>query len=89
MKRARRINIFFFIFASVLAVFYAFPFVLVLLNSVKTARQVRNRICAVLDFGHGRGWRSTEAPSGNNSLKAGRGLPRQIKPRGPSPKFHV
>lgn len=42
MKRARRINIFFFIFASVLAVFYAFPFVMVLLNSVKTARQVRN-----------------------------------------------
>lgn len=44
-----------------------------------TARQVRNRICAVLDFAHARGWRSTEAPSGNNSLKAGRGLPRQIK----------
>ena len=45
----------------------------------ETARQVRNRICAVLDFAHARGWRSTEAPSGNNSLKAGRGLPRQIK----------
>lgn len=44
-----------------------------------TARQVRNLICAVLDFAHARGWRSTEAPSGNNSLKAGRGLPRQIK----------
>lgn len=33
----------------------------------------------MLDFAHARGWRSTEAPSGNNSLKAGRGLPRQIK----------
>ncbi|MEN9620752.1 MAG: hypothetical protein RL499_945, partial [Actinomycetota bacterium] len=42
MKRARRINIFFFIFASVLAVLYAFPFVMVLLNSVKSAREVRN-----------------------------------------------
>ena len=34
MKRAQRINIFFFIFASVLAVLYAFPFAMVLLNSV-------------------------------------------------------
>lgn len=42
MKRARRINIFFFIFASVLAVLYAFPFVMVLLNSVKDKREVRN-----------------------------------------------
>lgn len=42
MKRARRINLFFFIFASVLAVLYAFPFVLVLLNSVKDKREVRN-----------------------------------------------
>lgn len=45
----------------------------------ETARQVRNRICAVLDYSHAKGWRSTEAPSGNSSLKAGRGLPRQIK----------
>ena len=45
----------------------------------ETARQVRNRICAVLDYAHAKGWRSTEAPSGNSSLKAGRGLPRQIK----------
>ncbi len=45
----------------------------------ETARQVRNRICAVLDYAHARGWRSTEAPSGNGSLKAGRGLPRQVK----------
>ncbi|MDE0900937.1 MAG: tyrosine-type recombinase/integrase [Erythrobacter sp.] len=45
----------------------------------ETARQVRNRICAVLDYAHAKGWRSTEAPSANSSLKAGRGLPRQIK----------
>lgn len=45
----------------------------------ETARQVRNRICAVLDYSHAKGWRSTEAPSGNGSLKAGRGLPRQVK----------
>jgi raffinose/stachyose/melibiose transport system permease protein len=42
MKRAQRINIFFFIFASVLAVLYAFPFAMVLLNSVKDKREVRN-----------------------------------------------
>ncbi len=47
----------------------------------ETARQVRNRICAVLDYAHAKGWRSTEAPSGNGSLKAGRGLPRQVKTR--------
>jgi integrase len=47
----------------------------------ETARQVRNRICAVLDYSHTKGWRSTEAPSGNSSLKAGRGLPRQVKQR--------
>ena len=45
----------------------------------ETARQVRNRICTVLDYAHAKGWRSTEAPSGNGSLKAGRGLPRQMK----------
>lgn len=45
----------------------------------ETARQVRNRICAVLDYAHAKGWRSSEAPSGNGSLKAGRGLPRQKK----------
>jgi raffinose/stachyose/melibiose transport system permease protein len=42
MKRAKRINLFFFIFASVLAVFYAFPFLLVLLNSVKGKREIIN-----------------------------------------------
>ena len=47
----------------------------------ETARQVRNRICAVLDYAHAKGWRSKEAPSGNGSLKAGRGLPRQVKER--------
>ena len=47
----------------------------------ETARQVRNRICAVLDYSHAKGWRSREAPSGNGSLKAGRGLPRQVKVR--------
>ena len=47
----------------------------------ETARQLRNRICAVLDYAHAKGWRSTEAPSGNGSLKAGRGLPRQVKRR--------
>ncbi len=45
----------------------------------ETARQVRNRICSVLDYAHAKGWRSTEAPSGNGSLKVGRGLPRQVK----------
>lgn len=47
----------------------------------ETARQVRNRICAVLDYAHAKGWRSAEAPSGSGSLKAGRGLPRQAKER--------
>lgn len=47
----------------------------------ETARQVRNRICVVLDYSHAKGWRSSEAPSGNGSLKAGRGLPRQQKDR--------
>ncbi|WP_332818975.1 tyrosine-type recombinase/integrase [Sphingopyxis sp.] len=47
----------------------------------ETARQVRNRICVVLDYAHAKGWRSSEAPSGNGSLKAGRGLPRQVKSR--------
>lgn len=47
----------------------------------ETARQVRNRICTVLDYSHAKGWRSNEAPSGNGSLKAGRGLPRQVKER--------
>ena len=33
----------------------------------ETARQVRNRICTVLNYAHAKGWRSSEAPSGNGS----------------------
>lgn len=42
MKRAKRINLFFFIVASVLAVLYAFPFLMVVLNSVKEKREIIN-----------------------------------------------
>lgn len=41
----------------------------------ETGRRVRQRICAVLDYAHARGWRETEAPA--RSLAAGKGLPRQ------------
>lgn len=41
----------------------------------ETGRRVRQRICAVLDYAHARGWRSTEAPA--RSLTAGKGLPKQ------------
>lgn len=41
----------------------------------ETARRVRQRICAVLDFAHARGWRATEAPV--RSLAVGKGLPKQ------------
>jgi integrase len=41
----------------------------------ETGRRVRQRICAVLDYAHARGWRSTEAPA--RSLAAGKGLPKQ------------
>ena len=41
----------------------------------ETGRRVRQRICAVLDYGHARGWRTTEAPA--RSLTAGKGLPKQ------------
>lgn len=47
----------------------------------ETARQVKDRIETVLNYAHAKGWRSTEAPSGSGSLKAGRGLPRQVKER--------
>ncbi len=47
----------------------------------ETARQIRNRICVVLDYANAKGWRPTEAPSGSRSLKAGRGLLRQVKSR--------
>ena len=33
------------------------------LSKGETARRVRQRIAAVLDFAHGRGWRQTEAPA--------------------------
>jgi hypothetical protein len=36
----------------------------------ETARQVRNRIGAVLDYAHAKGWRSREAPSGNEPVAA-------------------
>lgn len=41
----------------------------------ETGRRVRQRICAVLDYAHARGWRATEAPVG--SLAVGKGLPKQ------------
>jgi integrase len=41
----------------------------------ETGRRVRQRICAVLDYAHARGWRTTEAPA--RSLAAGKGLPKQ------------
>lgn len=41
----------------------------------ETGRRVRQRICAVLDYAHARGWRATEAPA--RSLAAGKGLPKQ------------
>jgi len=40
MTRARRIHLVYFLVACVIAVFYAFPFVMVLLNSVKDKRDV-------------------------------------------------
>lgn len=41
----------------------------------ETGRRVRQRICAVLDYAHARGWRATEAPV--RALMAGKGLPKQ------------
>lgn len=41
----------------------------------ETGRRVRQRICAVLDYAHAKGWRSTEAPA--RSLAVGKGLPKQ------------
>jgi hypothetical protein len=41
----------------------------------ETGRRVKQRIRAVLNFAHARGWRSTEAPS--DALAAGNGLPKQ------------
>lgn len=47
MKRARRINLVFFLIALVLAVAYAFPFAMVVLNSVKDRREVANEPLAL------------------------------------------
>jgi integrase len=41
----------------------------------ETGRRVKQRIRAVLNFAHARGWRSTEAPT--DALAAGNGLPKQ------------
>lgn len=41
----------------------------------ETGRRVRQRICAVLDYAHARGWRASEAPA--RALSAGKGLPKQ------------
>jgi integrase len=46
----------------------------------ETARRVRQRIGAVLDWAHAKGYRTSEAPRA--MLTAGRGLPRQPKNRG-------
>jgi integrase len=44
----------------------------------ETARRVRQRVGAVLDYAHGQGWRASEAP-----LRAvGKGLPKQTAKRG-------
>ena len=48
-------------------------------STPETARRVRHRICAVLDYAHAKGWRAKEAPSTMGSLKAGKGLPKQVK----------
>lgn len=41
----------------------------------ETGRRVRQRICAVLDYAHARGWRASEAPA--RALAVGKGLPKQ------------
>ncbi|QLC20755.1 tyrosine-type recombinase/integrase [Parasphingopyxis sp. CP4] len=48
------------------------------LTKPETARRVRQRIGAVLDFAHSRGWRSREAPM----RAVNKGLPKQPKQRG-------
>jgi raffinose/stachyose/melibiose transport system permease protein len=42
MKRAKRINLFFLLMGSVLALMYAFPFFMVIINSVKDKRSILN-----------------------------------------------
>jgi integrase len=41
----------------------------------ETGRRVKQRILAVIDYAHARGWRATEAP--HKSLAVGKGLPKQ------------
>lgn len=45
------------------------------LDKPETARRVRQRVCAVLDWAHAKGFRPTEAPA----RSIGKGLPRQPK----------
>ncbi len=47
----------------------------------ETGRRVRHRVCQVLNYAHAKGWRVNEAPSTSGSLKAGNGLPKQVKER--------
>ena len=47
----------------------------------ETGRRVRHRICQVLNYANAKGWRLNEAPSTSGSLKAGNGLPKQVKER--------
>lgn len=47
----------------------------------ETGRRVRHRVCQVLNYAHAKGWRLQEAPSTSGSLKAGNGLPKQVKER--------
>lgn len=47
------------------------------LSKPETARRVRQRVAAVLDYAHAKGWRSTEAPM--RSIMAGKALARQPK----------
>jgi raffinose/stachyose/melibiose transport system permease protein len=42
MKRAKRINLFFLLMGAVLALMYAFPFFMVIINSVKDKRSILN-----------------------------------------------
>lgn len=47
------------------------------LSKPETARRVRQRVAAVLDYAHGQGWRSTAAPM--RSIMAGKALAKQPK----------
>ena len=49
----------------------------------ETARQVRNRICAVLDYAHAKGWRSSESAFGKWQFESGEGTATTDKGTGP------